>query len=148
MSSFPSTSLPSIPMPIPSVSMPTTRSSSSGGSSLGFSMGSGIPSTSTIPMSGLTLSSVGLPFGWNIPSGFGAVPSQAGGSNTSGGFNFPWVSTPFPRGTSLGGNFHNGEAIPLSIPPVLGGSSLGLVLGTHFLLGLHLPLGEIPLGHV
>jgi hypothetical protein len=30
-------------------------------------------------------------------------------------------------------NFHNGEDFPLFIPPVLGGSSLRLVLGTLFL---------------
>jgi hypothetical protein len=39
-------------------------------------------------------------FRWNIPSGFGTIPSHYRGSNVSGGFNFPWVSTPF-----LGGNF-------------------------------------------
>jgi hypothetical protein len=47
---------------------------------------------------------------------------------------------------SLGENFHNGEAISLSIPLVLRDSSLILVLGTHFCLGIHLPLGETPLG--
>jgi hypothetical protein len=46
-------------------------------------------------MSGPTLSGVGLPFRWNIPSGFGVVPSQARGNNMLGGFNFSWVDT-FP----------------------------------------------------
>jgi len=40
---------------------------------------------------------------------------------------------------------HNGEAIPSSILLVPRGSSLGLVVGTYILYGLHLPLGEIPL---
>jgi hypothetical protein len=45
----------------------------------------------------------------------------------------------------LGGKFHNGETIPLSTHLVLGDSSLGLVLGIHFHLGLHLTLGETSL---
>jgi len=98
MSSFSSISIPNIPMPIPLVMMSTLGSHSSGGASLGFNMGGGIPSTSTIPMSGPTSSGVGLPFGWNIPSGFGTDPSQYGGRNMLGGFNFPWVSTPLPDG--------------------------------------------------
>jgi len=75
VSLFPYGSLSSIPMPIPSILIPTTKYSSSGGPSLGLNMGGGIPSTSTIPMSGLVLSGVVLPFGWNISSGFGVVPS-------------------------------------------------------------------------
>jgi len=43
----------------------------------------------------------------------------------------------------LRANLHNGEAIPLSTHPVLGDSSLGLVLGTHLHLGLNLPLRGI-----
>jgi hypothetical protein len=101
-------------------------------------MGGGIPSTSTIPMSGLTSSGVGVPFGWNIPSGFGVVPSQDGGSSMSGGFNFPWVSTPFPGGTSLGVNFHSGR---LSLYQYLG--SGGFFPGTNF--GNIFPLGSTPI---
>jgi hypothetical protein len=48
------------------------------GSSLGFIMGGGVPSTSTILMRDPTSSGVVLPFGWNIPSGFRAFPSQYG----------------------------------------------------------------------
>jgi hypothetical protein len=113
--------------------MPTSGSFSSGGASLGFSMGGGNPSTSTNPMSGLTSLGVGVPFGWNISSGFGVVPSQDGGSSTSGGFNFPWVSTPFPGAHPLGEIFHNGEDFPLLTHLVLGVSSLGLILGIFFL---------------
>jgi hypothetical protein len=78
VSSFPSISIPSIPMPIPSILMPTSRSFSGGGSSLGFNMGGGNPSTSTNPMSNPTSLGAGVPFGWNISSGFGVVPSQLG----------------------------------------------------------------------
>jgi hypothetical protein len=105
MSSFPFVSIPSVPMPIPSIMIPTYGSSSSGWLSLGFNMGSGTPSTFTNPMSALPLLGVGLPFGWNISSSFEPVPSQAGVSSIFRGFNFSWVKTPFPGGTSLGGNF-------------------------------------------
>jgi hypothetical protein len=105
MSSFPSISIPSDPIPIPLFLMPTFGSSSSGGPSLGFSMGGGIHSTSTNPMRNSTSSSVSVPFGWNISSGFGVVPSYNGGSGMLEGFKFPWINTPFPGGTSLGGKF-------------------------------------------
>jgi hypothetical protein len=72
--SFPSINLSRIPTPIPSISIPF-GSSSGGGSSLGFGMGGGVHSTSTIPMSIPRLSGFGLPFGWNILSGFVVVLS-------------------------------------------------------------------------
>jgi hypothetical protein len=81
-----------------------------------------------------------------MSSGFGVVPSQDGGSSTSGGFNFPWVSTPSLGAHPLGENFHHGEVFPLLTHQVLGVSSLGLTLGMFFLEGPHLPLGETPLG--
>jgi hypothetical protein len=43
-------------------------------------MGGGNPSTFANPMSSPRSSGVGIPFGWNISSGFGVVPSQGGGS--------------------------------------------------------------------
>jgi hypothetical protein len=84
VSDFPSISIPNIPTPIPLVVMLKSRFYSSGGPSLGFSTGGGIPSTSTIPISILVMSSVGFPFSWNIPSGFGIVPTQSRGSIFSG----------------------------------------------------------------
>jgi hypothetical protein len=83
MSSFQSTSLPRISTPIPSISMPTCGSPSIRALSLGFIMGSGILSIYVIPMSSPIFLSVGFPFGWNIPSGFGIFPSQFGCSNVS-----------------------------------------------------------------
>jgi hypothetical protein len=112
--------------------------SSSGGKTLGFNMGSGFPSTSTIPMSSLTLSIVGLAFGWNIPSGFGTVPSGDGGNNTSRGFNFPWVSTIFPGGTSLGGKFPQWGGFPFIHTFGPGGFFLGTIFVNAF------PLGSTP----
>jgi hypothetical protein len=89
VSSFPSLSLLRISTPILSIPIPTFGFYSGGGLSLGFIMGSGIPFTSTIPMSGMVSPNASSPFGWNIPSGFGVVPSQARGNNTSRGFKFP-----------------------------------------------------------
>jgi hypothetical protein len=76
-------------------------------------MGSGNPSTSTNPMSDPASSGAGVPFWWNISSGFGPVPSQAGDSITSRGFKFPWVSIPFHEGTSLRGNLSPWGYFPL-----------------------------------
>jgi hypothetical protein len=121
MSSSPFVSLPSVYTPIPSILIPTFRSSSSGGLSFGFIMGGGIPSTSTIPMSGPVFSRTSSPFEWNMSSGFGVVPSQSGGNNTSGVFNFPWVRTPFLGGTSLGGNFSPWGGFPFVTTSSLGG---------------------------
>jgi hypothetical protein len=95
-------------------------------------MGGGTPSTSTIPMSGLTSSGVGVPFGWNFPSGFGVVSSQDGGSSMSGGFNFPWVSTPFPGGTPLGGKFSNWGGFPFINTSGSGGFFPGTNFGNVF----------------
>jgi hypothetical protein len=128
VSSFHFAHIPIIPMPILSITMPMSGFPSSGGPSLGFNMGSGIPSTSTIPMSGPVTSSANFPFRWNIPSGFGTVPSQCGGSNAFGGFSFHGLAP-----LSLGGNFHNGVAIHSSIHSILGASSLGIVLEIIFL---------------
>jgi hypothetical protein len=100
VSPYPSVILPSVSTPIPSILTPTFGSSSSGGASFGFNMGGRILSTSTISMSNLVSSGTSSPFGWNMSSGFGVVPSQAGGRSTSGGFNFLLVS----GGTSMGGN--------------------------------------------
>jgi hypothetical protein len=75
-------------------------------------MGGGNPSTSTNPMTNLTSSGVGVPFGWNISSGFGAIPSQSRGSSMLEGFIFPWVSTLFPGGPSLRGNFSSWGGFP------------------------------------
>jgi hypothetical protein len=72
--------IPRIPTPISLVSIPTYRSNSSGGKSLGFNMGDIIPSTYAIPTSILVMSSVGFPFGWNMLSGSGVVPSYSRGS--------------------------------------------------------------------
>jgi hypothetical protein len=47
---------------------------------------------------------------------------------------------------SLGEALHNGVTIHFSIHLVLENSSMGLFFGTRSLLGLHLPLGVIPLG--
>jgi hypothetical protein len=94
---FPFDNIPSIFMHIPSVTMPKLVYPSIGGLSLGFNIGSGIHFTSTIPMSILVLSSAIFLFYWNIPGGFGIVPSHFGGNNVSRGFHFPWVSTSFPR---------------------------------------------------
>jgi hypothetical protein len=81
MSSFPSVSIPNITMPVPSIMMPTSGYFCGGGSSLGFIMGGGTPSSSTIPMSRSVSSGVGVSFGWKFPSGFGDVSSQDGGSS-------------------------------------------------------------------
>jgi len=105
VSSFPSLSLLRISTPILSIPITTFGFYFGGGLSLGFIMGSGIPFTSTIPMSDSVLSSVGFPFGWNFPNGFRFFPSQVGGGNKSIGVNFPWFSTFFSNGTSLRGNF-------------------------------------------
>jgi hypothetical protein len=109
-------------------------------------MGGGIPSTYSIPMSDLTFSSVGFPFGWNIHSGFGTIPSYYMGSNVLGGFNFWWVSTHFPGGTPPRGKFSQlgGYIFIHTFGPK--GSSPCLVLSLFFLLFLCLPLGIIPLG--
>jgi hypothetical protein len=133
VSSFTSIGIPSIPMPIPSILMPTYRSFSNGGSSLVFSMGGGNPSISTNSTSGVTLSSVVVTFGWNIFSVFGVFPSQDGGSSTSGGLNFPWVNTPFSGGPSLGGNFSQWGCFLFVNTSCPGVSSLGLILGIFFL---------------
>jgi hypothetical protein len=131
MSYFPSISLLSVPTPIPSILKHLTISSSSGGVDHGFSMGGRIPSTSTIPMSGSMLSGVSLPFGWNILSGFGAIPSQVGIFSTSGRLISHWLAHHFMREQLMGETLHNGEDFPLFIPLILRCSSLGPVLGTH-----------------
>jgi hypothetical protein len=92
-------------MSIPSIMMPNLGSSSDGGLSIIFGMEGEINFTSTIPMSSSTSSGVGVPFHWNIPSGFGIVSSKTRGSSMLACFNFPRVSTPFPRETSLWDKF-------------------------------------------
>jgi hypothetical protein len=101
VSAFPSISIPSDHIHIPSIFSSYFEYFSSGGPSLDFIMGGGIPSTSTIHMSSMTSSSVGVPFGWNILSGFGVVSSEVGATTMLGGFKFPWFRTPFPRGRPL-----------------------------------------------
>jgi hypothetical protein len=86
-------------------------------------------------MSGSTLMSVDFPFGWNIPSCFGDVPSQFGGSNVSRLFNFPWVSTHFPGGTSLGGNFSQRDGYPFIHTLSLRGFFPGTIFCNMFPLG-------------
>jgi hypothetical protein len=108
VSSFPSISIPRFHRPIPSISMPTYGSFSDGGTSISFSMEGGNPSTFANPMRGPTSSGVGVPFRWNISSGFGVVPSHTGASSMLGGFKFPYVSTPFPWG-----NFFTMGRLPL-----------------------------------
>jgi hypothetical protein len=98
MSSYPSISIPSVPIQIPYTSMPTSILFSSGGLSFGFIMGSGDPSTSAYPMCGPTSSGAGVTFVWSMPSGFWVFFSHPGRNNTSISFPFPWVNTPFPSG--------------------------------------------------
>jgi hypothetical protein len=86
------------------------------------------------------MSSVGFPFGWNIPSGFGIVPSQYGGTLFLGdlishgvahyflGRSIPSTHTIIPRGTSLGGNFAQWGGYPFIHTSSPGGFFPGLVL--------------------
>jgi hypothetical protein len=83
-----------------------------------------------------------------MPSGFGVVPSQTGGSSTSGGFNFPWVSTPFPRGTSLGGNFSSWGGFPFVSTSGPGGFFPRTNFGNIFPGGSTFPPGGNPLGGI
>jgi hypothetical protein len=133
MSSFLSSIIPRISMPIQSVTMPTHGYPSNKGSSLGFNMGSGFPSTSTIPISVSMLSSASFPFRWNIPSGFGIFPSRLGENMCLDDLIFYGLAHFSLGAHPLGENFHNGVAIHSSIHLVLGGSSLGLDLGILFL---------------
>jgi hypothetical protein len=97
--------LPSVHTPIPSTYIPTSRFFSSGGPRFGFNLGSGAPSTSANPMTNIMSLGACTLFGWSMPSGFEVFPSQPGGRDTYVGFPFPWVSTPFPGGTFLRGNW-------------------------------------------
>jgi hypothetical protein len=124
VSSTPSISIPSIPMPIPS--MPTSIFFSSGGMSFGFNMGSGAPSTSTNPMSGqhhqcvvyllggvclvvlgLFLVNLGVVVLLEDFLFHGLAHLSLGGTSLGGNWGFPFVNTSGPGGFFLGTNFGN-----------------------------------------
>jgi hypothetical protein len=62
------------------------------GKGLGFTIGSGFPPISGIPIGSPTIPNVGFPFGWNFNPGSGPSPSvftSVGGSYVFGGTNVP-----------------------------------------------------------
>jgi hypothetical protein len=136
MSSSPSASLPNASTPNPSIMMPTFGSSSSQGMSFGFNMGSGIPSTSTIPMRDSVSYGTSSHFRWNMSSGFGPFPSQIGVVIHLEVLTFLGLAH-----LSLGVIFHHGEVFLLCPHLGLGVSSLRLTLGIFFLECPHLPSG-------
>jgi hypothetical protein len=143
LSNFLSISIPNIPTSIPSIMILTYRYFSIGGLSLGFCMGGGIPSTSTIPMRGLTLLGVGVDFGWNIPSSFGAIINHPRGNSMSGGFKFRSVRRPFPGGTSLGGEFSHWGGFGFINTSVYRGFFSRNNFGNAFLIGsIYIPGGN------
>jgi hypothetical protein len=146
VSLFPSISIPRVTMPIPSTSMPTSGSLSSGGQSFGFSMGSGSPSTSSNNLCGPISSSPVYLLGGICLVVLGLSLVRPGEIVHQEVLTFHGLSH-----LSLGLNplekiFHHGEIFPLLTHPVLGVSSLVLALRIFFLEGPHFPLGEIPLG--
>jgi hypothetical protein len=65
----------------------------------------------------------------------------------SGGFNFPWISTPFPGGTSLRGKFPQWGGFPFIHTYGLGGFFPWTSFGNTFPLGsTHTPRGTPSLG--
>lgn len=104
VTSFPSTSVPSVSTPITLVSMPTSRFVFSWGKILGSNGGGGFPPSSGIPIGSPAMPNAKFPFGWNVHVGSGAAPSNAGGSNAFGGYNVPWNSHTLRGMRNLGGN--------------------------------------------
>jgi hypothetical protein len=57
---------------------------------------------------------------------------RLGATVLQGGFNFPWVSTPFPGGTSLGGKFSPWGGFPFVNTSGPGGFFPGTNFGNVF----------------
>jgi hypothetical protein len=74
-------------------------------------------------------------FGGTFLIVFGFVSSYPVGSSMLGNFNFPWVRTPFPRGTPLGGNLLNWGRFPFINTLGFGGFFLGPNFKNVFLGG-------------
>jgi hypothetical protein len=110
-------------------------------------MGSGAPSTSN-PLRDLKSSGAGVNFGWNMSSGFGAVPYQDGGSGTSRGFKFPWVRKPLPMGTSIEGNFSPWGGFPFVNTSGPRGFFRGIRFGNFFFGGSTFSPGGNPFGGI